>query len=131
MVHAGFESQQAIVPVTAFIQVSTSVDSEEQAKKIGRKLLNERVASCVQILGPIQSNYWWKERIERAREWICLIKARTDDYHRIETIIKKLHPYEIPEILAFPVLYGDNDYLRWIRNETDHKLKPSAKRNRA
>ncbi len=116
--------------MTEFIQVSTAVDSKERANKIARRLLDERVASCVQVLGPIQSKYWWRGRIERAREWICFIKARTDDYWRIEAFIKKVHPYDVPEILAFPVLHGNADYLNWIRNETARKPKLRTIRRR-
>jgi len=88
--------------MTEFIQVSTTVNSKEGADKIARKLLDERLASCVQVLGPIHSNYWWKGRIDRVREWICLIKSRADDYSRIEASIRGMHPYDVPEILALP-----------------------------
>jgi periplasmic divalent cation tolerance protein len=115
-------------PVPEFIQVSTTVDSKERANKIARKLLDERVASCVQVLGFINSIYWWKGRIDQEKEWICLIKA--NDYRKIEATIKKWHPYEIPEILAFPVLYGNTDYLRWIRAETARNPKPETMRKR-
>ncbi len=114
-----------IGPVTEFIQISTTVNSKARANKIARRLLDEQVASCVQVLGPIQSNFWWKGKIERTKEWICLVKARAIDYHKIEACIRKLHSYQIPEILAFPVLRGNTDYLRWIRNETARKCSRS------
>ncbi len=88
--------------MTEFIQVSTTVNSKK-ADKIARKLLDERFASCVQVLGPIHSKYWWKGRIDRVREWICLINSRADDYSRIEASIRGMHPYDVPEILALPV----------------------------
>jgi periplasmic divalent cation tolerance protein len=113
-----------------FIQISTTVNSKQRANKIAHRLLDARVASCVQVLGPIQSNYWWKGKIERAKEWICLIKARADDFRRIEAAIKNLHPYATPEILGFSVLYGNPDYLRWITDETSRKPKPKTRRNR-
>src|SRR5216117_3005966 len=116
--------------MTEFIQVSTAVDSKERANKIARRLLDERVASCVQVLGPIKSTYWWRGRIERAREWICFIKARADDYPSIEASIKKIHPYDIPEILAFPVLRGNAEYLNWIRNETARMAWSGTTRSR-
>jgi periplasmic divalent cation tolerance protein len=107
--------------VTEFIQVSTTVNSKKGANRIARKLLNERVAACVQVFGPIQSRYWWKGRIELAKEWICFIKSKASDYPRIEASIRKAHPYDVPEILALPVLRGNASYLRWIRNETAPK----------
>jgi periplasmic divalent cation tolerance protein len=115
-----------ITPVTEYIQVSTTVNSKATANKIARKLLDERLASCVQVLGPIDSHYWWKGRIERAREWTCFIKARASHYRKIEATIKRLHPYEVPEILAFRVLHGQADYLRWIEEETRPKPKVVA-----
>ena len=115
-----------------FIQVFTAVNSRENADKIANKLLGERLASCVQVFGPINSSYWWKGRIERAKEWLCLIKARRTDYPVIEASIKKVHPYDIPEILALPVLEGNADYLEWVRSETrrkpKHGVKPARRR---
>jgi periplasmic divalent cation tolerance protein len=102
-----------------FIEVFTTINSEKRAKEIASKLLAMRLTSCVQIFGPIKSLYWWKGKIQRATEWLCLIKAKAEDYHLVETNLKKTHPYSIPEILAFPILAGDADYLEWIRKETN------------
>jgi periplasmic divalent cation tolerance protein len=101
-----------------FIQVSTTVDSKKTANAIWKELLKRRFASCVQIVGPATSHYWWKGRIQQSKEWLCLIKARASDYRIIETCIKKMHPYDVPEIIALPVLYGESDYLNWVRVET-------------
>lgn len=108
---------------TEFIQVSTTVESKERADQIATSLLRARVASCVQVFGPIKSNYWWNGKIERAKEWFCLIKARARDYQRIETSIRGAHSYKVPEILAIPIVYGNADYLRWIREETTRKSR--------
>jgi periplasmic divalent cation tolerance protein len=109
--------------MTRFIQVLTTVDSEEKAKKIVSSLLESRAAACVQVLGPIDSSYWWKGRVERAREWICLAKGKTSDYRRMEKAIKLVHPYEVPEILATPVSKGNARYLQWISAETSSRHK--------
>src|SRR5437016_14589777 len=101
---------EVVRPMTEFVQVSTAVDSKERANKIARRLLDERVSSWVQVLDPIQSKYWWKGRIERAREWICFIEARADDYWRILAVIKNVHRYDVPVITAFPVLCGNAYY---------------------
>ena len=103
---------------TEFVQVFTSINSKKRANAIATKLLAKRLTSCVQIFGPIDSTYRWKGKIEHSKEWLCLIKARTNDYHLIETNIKKMHSYDVPEILALPVLDGNTDYLEWIRKET-------------
>src|SRR5215831_18458850 len=104
--------------MTDFVQVSTTTSSRASADEIANTVLRRRLAACVQILGPVRSSYWWNGKIELTREWLCLIKGRSSDYRRIELAIKKIHPYKVPEILAFPVLSGNKDYLGWIRRET-------------
>jgi periplasmic divalent cation tolerance protein len=110
-----------------FIQVSTTVNTKKKADKIAETLLMKRIAGCVQILGPIKSSYWWKGRIEHAKEWICLIKAKASDYGRIESSIKRMHDYDIPEIIVLPILRGNPDYLDWIRRETRRRPRSALK----
>jgi periplasmic divalent cation tolerance protein len=101
-----------------YLQVLTTVNDERKAREISRTLLETRLAACVQILGPIASSCWWKGKIIHANEWMCLAIARTDDYKEIEGIIENSHPYEVPEILAVPVYFGNSAYLNWISEET-------------
>ena len=101
-----------------YIQVVTTTGSPDLASKIAQTLLESRAAACVQVLGPVQSKYWWKGKIEEAEEWVCMIKARAVDYDRIEALISEAHSYEVPEILAFPVQQGNRDYLEWVEAET-------------
>ena len=103
---------------TEFIQVFASINSKIRANAIATKLLAKRLTSCVQIFGPVDSTYRRKGKIEHSKEWLCLIKARANDYWLIETNIKKMHSYDVPEILGLPVLDGNTDYLEWIRKET-------------
>ena len=98
------------------------------AETIAKTLLEKRLSSCVQIIGPLTSNYWWKGKIERAKESLCLIKARSNDYPEIESAIKKVHPYDTPEILAVPILKGNPEYLRWIAAETNRSPKRNVVR---
>ncbi len=106
--------------MTEYLQVITTTNTEEEARKIQRVLVEERAAACVQIIGPISSLYWWEDKIEEAGEWICLAKAKSEDYQRIESLIKENHPYSMPEILAIPVSAGNKDYLAWISEVTSH-----------
>jgi periplasmic divalent cation tolerance protein len=117
--------------MTEFIQVSTTVDSEARARRIANLLLERRLSSCVQVAGPIRSHYWWNRMIQHATEWLCIIKARRTDYREIEAAIKRIHPYEIPEILAFPILTGGSDYLRWMRKETTRKTGAKSRRRKS
>ena len=100
-----------------FIQVTTTTEKREDAERIARSLVETRLAACVQIVGPIESIYRWKDRIETASEWLCLIKSREEVYGAIEQAIQSLHPYETPEIIAVPVAAGSRDYLDWLRCE--------------
>jgi periplasmic divalent cation tolerance protein len=72
----------------------------------------------VQVIGPITSTYRWNDGIETAEEWLCLIKSRQDLYGELEEGIRELHPYDVPEILAVPVLAGNLAYLDWLRDST-------------
>jgi periplasmic divalent cation tolerance protein len=72
----------------------------------------------VQIVGPITSTYRWQGKIETSEEWQCWAKSRGELYAQIEQAIRRLHPYEVPEILAVPVVAGSDSYLKWLREET-------------
>jgi periplasmic divalent cation tolerance protein len=97
-----------------FLQVVTTVDDEQHATKIARQLVEGRLAACVQVEGPLQSSYWWQGKVETAREWRCTIKTTEDRYEELEEKIRALHPYEEPEILAFPIARGSEGYLGWL-----------------
>jgi len=103
-----------------YIQVATTVNDEKKASEIASLLLETRAVACVQILGPIASSCWWKGKIQRTNEWMCLAKARAEDYEKIQATIKSAHPYEIPEIVAVPI-YGNPAYLSWIHEETNSR----------
>jgi periplasmic divalent cation tolerance protein len=100
--------------VKSYIQITTTTETKEQAQTIAQHLVAEKLAACVQITGPIASIYRWKGKVETASEWLCLIKTSEDFYDKVEKAIKKLHPYETPEIIAVPIIKGSKEYLNWI-----------------
>ncbi|MCL0067643.1 divalent-cation tolerance protein CutA [Peptococcaceae bacterium] len=100
-----------------YIQVFTTTEKEEDAKKIAKTIVEERLAACVQILGPITSTYWWEESIETSKEWLLFIKSKKSMYEELEKAIKSIHPYQVPEIIAVPVTAGSKDYLGWLKKE--------------
>ncbi len=104
--------------MSEFIEVRTTIDTIEGAQKIADALVESRVAACVQVSGPITSTYWWKGQVERAQEWVCVVKTRKDLYSTAETVIGQAHSYEEPEIIATAIIEGSRDYLRWIEEET-------------
>src|SRR5215510_7393875 len=101
-----------------FIQVVTTAASQDGATKIAQALLEQKLAACVQIIGPIKSMYRWKGQIETAPEFQCWIKTRRAKYDIVAAVIRQNHTYEIPEILAIPIVDGAESYLRWIAGET-------------
>ena len=111
------------------IQIVTTVGDEEGAEKIGRHLVEKRLAACAQIAGPIKSIYRWKGKIEEAEEWQCIIKSRKSYYGKIEEEIKRLHSYELPEIVALNIDLALPDYADWIVKETGdvHPIKKKDK----
>jgi len=106
--------------MTDFIQIMTAIGSKQDAQKVANAIVGQRLAACVQVIGPITSTYWWQGAMETAEEWLCLIKTRQDLYERVEQAIRENHPYDEPEILALPVLAGSKTYLQWIVSETTH-----------
>jgi len=98
----------------AFIQVITTTGTKEQAEAIARRLVEDKLAACVQIAGGIESVYSWQGKIERSREYLCLIKTHADLFTRVAEVIKTLHSYEVPEIIAVPIINGDREYMTWL-----------------
>jgi periplasmic divalent cation tolerance protein len=101
------------------IQIITTMGDKEQAERMGRCLVEERLAACAQIAGPIKSIYRWKGKVEEAEEWQCIIKSRKSNYGRIEEVIKRLHSYELPEIIALDLDHAPADYRDWVIRETE------------
>ena len=101
------------------INIITTVDSAEALDGIGAKLLEARLVSCIQIVGPIKSTYWWKGSIETTEEWIGIMKTRRDLYTRAQEEIRRLHPYETPQIEAVEVGQVLPEYGQWVTEETE------------
>ncbi|HEY1354756.1 MAG TPA: divalent-cation tolerance protein CutA [Solirubrobacterales bacterium] len=101
-----------------YVQVLTTVGSEEDAKRIADELLDRRLAACVQVVGPIVSVYRWQGEVEEAREWQCLAKTEAELYEEVEAAIRELHAYDEPEIIASPIIAGSAGYLAWVSSET-------------
>ena len=104
-----------------YIQIYTTTENKKDAERIVKVLLEKRLAGCIQVVGPIESTYWWKGNIETAEEWLCGIKSKKSLYEQLEKVIKETHPYENPEIIAMPIVAGSGDYLEWLRNELKEK----------
>lgn len=86
----------------------------EIAERIAQHLVSEHLAACVNILPGVRSVYLWQGQVESAQEQLLMIKSAKPVYPAIESAIKALHPYEVPEIISLPIEQGSDDYLQWI-----------------
>ena len=103
----------------AAILVLTSLPDHESAKELARSLVKGRLAACVNVGAPVESMYHWRGEIETAREVPVVIKTRRALYNEVEAAIVAVHPYELPEVIAVPLIHGLAGYLDWIGTETD------------
>lgn len=99
--------------------VLVTTGSRAEAEAIGGALVDERLAACVNVVGPIRSIYRWQGAVERADEHLLLVKARAADLDALEARVRELHPYDVPEFLALPVIAGSTEYLTWLAGATD------------
>lgn len=100
--------------MTDKIVVLTTCDSEMLAEQLARHLVEHRFAACVNILPKARSIYRWQEKIEDASEWVLLIKSRRDLFAALRAEIQKMHTYEVPEVVAIPIVDGSEAYLGWL-----------------
>ena len=104
--------------MTDVVQILVTAGSRDEADRIAGRLLERRLAACVQILGPISSRYWWRGTLESAEEWLCIAKTTAEAFDRAADVIRAVHSYEVPEITAIPVVAGLESYLQWVGEET-------------
>jgi len=104
--------------MTDKILVLSNCGSEEEASRIARHLVETRVAACVNILPAVKSIYRWKGAVEEAAEWTLLIKTRRDLFPALSTAVRGMHSYEVPELIAIPIVEGLHEYLGWIDDST-------------
>jgi periplasmic divalent cation tolerance protein len=102
-----------------FVVVLVTAGNPDEAAAIGRALVEERLAACVNVLGPIRSIYRWQGSIEDATEQLLVVKARAADFAALEARVRALHSYEVPEILALPLRAGSAAYLAWLADATN------------
>jgi len=109
--------QNTMVSKLEYIQISTTFANRSDAESVAKILAGKKLSACVQISGPVTSIYRWKGKIEKSKEWLCVIKTRRSLYKSMEKAIKSVHPYELPEIIATPIIEGSKEYLGWIQKE--------------
>lgn len=101
------------------VVVLVTAGSADEAARIGRTLVEERLVACANVVGPIRSIYRWQDAVEDAAEHLLVLKARAADVSALETRVQALHSYDVPEVLALPVTAGSAAYLTWLAGATD------------
>jgi periplasmic divalent cation tolerance protein len=96
--------------------VFVTVASKQEAEKISQNLLEAKLIACANIVGPIASHFQWGGKVERAEEFLVMMKSRSDLFEKLSAAVAKLHSYEVPEILAIPIIAGSKSYLAWLEN---------------
>ena len=100
---------------SSFLIVLSTFPSLAEARKVSKRLIDKRLAACVNLLGPAESFFWWEGKIDRAKEYLVLIKTKSTHFNRLQKFLEKNHPYSVPEILALPILKGNRSYLAWLQ----------------
>ena len=101
-----------------YVVVSTAIDSEQAARDIAARIVEERLAACVQC-SAVHSTYRWKGKQEASDEYLLRAKTRSELTDDLMAFIKSLHSYDLPEIIVTPIITGSNEYLEWVRAETE------------
>jgi periplasmic divalent cation tolerance protein len=103
---------------TGCLVVLITVRDQEEGRKIADALVSRRKAACVNMVPQVSSLFRWEGRIEDEKESLLIVKTRAELFPEVEALVKGLHSYQVPEIIALPIVQGNDAYLKWIREET-------------
>ncbi len=101
----------------AIVVLITSA-SREEADRIARRLVEDRLAACVNVVPQIRSLFVWEGKLSQEDEVLLVVKSRRSRFEQLAAAVKHLHSYSVPEIIALPVVVGSTDYLRWVSEST-------------
>ena len=101
-----------------FIVVFVTCANKKQADKIAKGLIKAKLAACVNLVNPINSLFWWQGKVDSCKETLLIIKTKKSIFERLEKLVKSLHGYDVPEIIALPIVKGSRKYLDWINDST-------------
>ena len=104
--------------MTDYILVFITVPSEKEGEKIASALVKERLAACVNLIGGMKSTFRWKSQVSTEMEVLLMAKTKDKLFKKLKKRVLELHSYEVPEIIATPILAGFEKYLSWIKKET-------------
>jgi periplasmic divalent cation tolerance protein len=97
-----------------YIIIFVTASNKKEASSIAKTLLDYKLVACVNIIDKIESVFWWQGKIDRAKEVLLLIKSKREKLNKIIRLVKSMHSYQLPEIIALPIIGGNEGYLKWI-----------------
>ena len=97
-----------------YVVIFVTASNKKEAQKIAAGLIKQRLVACVNIVDKVDSLFFWDAKIQKAKESLLIIKSKKEKMPKIIKLVKSLHSYKVPEIIALPVITGDKPYLRWI-----------------
>lgn len=100
-----------------FIVIYVTVGAAEEAGRIARALVEERLAACVNQVPAVRSTYRWQGQVEQSNEELLIIKTRRDLLASVEKRVRELHSYDLPELIALPIIEGSLEYLQWLDDQ--------------
>ena len=106
---------------SGYIVVLITAGSDEEAHEIADALVGQRKAACVNIVPQISSLFWWEDKIDEEKESLLLVKTRAELFREVVNVVQGIHSYEVPEIIALPLVEGNPEYLTWLGKETEMK----------
>lgn len=98
----------------SYIIVLVTAKDKAQASKIAKGLLEAKLIACANIITGVESFFWWQGKIDRSKEVLLVLKTKSNLFKKLESKIRSLHSYEVPEIIALPIVSGSKAYLKWI-----------------
>ena len=104
-------------PMSELLQAATTTGNRHDAERIATELVDRHLAACVQICGPIHSTYRWQGQVENSEEWLCVAKTSREKIAAIESLLSEIHPYDVPELIATPIVEASEAYAKWLRDE--------------
>ncbi len=100
-----------------YIVVLITTGTPEEAQRIAAVLLEQRKAACVNIIPQVSSRFWWKGKLDSAEESLLIVKTRASLLDEIVALVREVHSYDVAEVIALPVVGGNQDYLDWMGGE--------------
>src|SRR5438876_9618887 len=110
--------QMTVVESGDALVVLITVASREEAERIARRLVEDRLAACVNIVPQVRSLFIWQGKFSQEDECLLVAKSRRARFRELTTAVKQLHSYSVPEIIALPILLASTEYLRWLAEST-------------